>query len=145
MFLFSPLITILEDRGVEQTAFLELQNEALARIHVSTDTLLKTAEMLKKHQLGSRYGLAHILNCLSSIGMRTRKEKRFTDCPFDDFFWDRLFLVAKNSLLRDIKHGARIPVPESYHLVGVADEGPTYKEGGGEDIFTLKEGEIYCT
>jgi RNA-dependent RNA polymerase len=50
-----------------------------------------------------------------------------------------------NHSLREVKFKARIPVPKSYQLVGVADEGQAYiKEGvNEEDVFTLGEGRIY--
>lgn len=47
-------------------------------------------------------------------------------------------------ILREIKHGARIPVPDSYLLVGVADEGPAYVgKPGYEKVHCLSEHEIY--
>jgi hypothetical protein len=44
-----------------------------------------------------------------------------------------------------MKFKARIPVPRSYQLVGVADEGRAYiNEGAQPDkVFTLREKEIY--
>jgi hypothetical protein len=47
--------------------------------------------------------------------------------------------------LRGVKFKARIPVPKSYQLVGVAGEGQAYiKEGvNEEDVFTLGSGMIY--
>jgi RNA-dependent RNA polymerase len=50
-----------------------------------------------------------------------------------------------NHSLRKVKYKAGIPVPNSYQLVGVADEGRAYiKEGAKEDdVFTLKENTIY--
>jgi RNA-dependent RNA polymerase len=50
-----------------------------------------------------------------------------------------------NHSLREVKFNARIPVPRSYQLVGVADEGLAYIEEGAneEDVFTLGPGRIY--
>jgi RNA-dependent RNA polymerase len=48
-----------------------------------------------------------------------------------------------NDVLRDIKHSARIPIPESYLLVGVADEGPAYKKAGLTNVYILPEGNIF--
>ena len=44
-----------------------------------------------------------------------------------------------------MKFKARIPVPHSYQLVGVADEGQAYIKEGVDpaNIFTLHEKEIY--
>ena len=45
------------------------------------------------------------------------------------------------------KFKARIPVPDSYQLVGVADEGQAYIEEDidKDDVFTLEPGRIYGT
>jgi len=50
-----------------------------------------------------------------------------------------------NHCLREIKYKARIPVPKSYQLVGVADEGRAYIDEGlkEEDVYTLKPWQIY--
>jgi RNA-dependent RNA polymerase len=61
----------------------------------------------------------------------------------DNPFFSQLRQVAKNDVLRDIKHSARIPVPDSYLLVGVADEGPAYEAAGDTNIFKLQESQIY--
>jgi hypothetical protein len=49
--------------------------------------------------------------------------------------------------LREVKFKARIPVPDSYQLVGVADEGRAYIQEGVDEgrVFTLKPGTIYGT
>jgi RNA-dependent RNA polymerase len=50
-----------------------------------------------------------------------------------------------NHSLCEVKFKARIPVPKSYQLIGVADEGQaSIKEGvNEEDVFTLGTGRIY--
>ena len=50
-----------------------------------------------------------------------------------------------NHSLREMKFKARIPVPHSHQLVGVADEGQAYIKEGVDpaNIFTLHEKEIY--
>ncbi|KAI0284855.1 RNA dependent RNA polymerase-domain-containing protein, partial [Russula brevipes] len=60
-------------------------------------------------------------------------------------FFEKLLRFSINHSLREVKYKARIPVPHSYQLVGVADEGQAYiKEGAREeDVFTLGEGRIY--
>lgn len=52
---------------------------------------------------------------------------------------------SMNHSLREMKFKARIPVPRSYQLVGVADEGHAYiKEGARPDkVFTLGEKQIH--
>ena len=61
----------------------------------------------------------------------------------DNPFLSQLRQVAMNDVLRDIKHSAKIPVPDSFLLVGVADEGPAYEAAGYTNIFKLNELEIY--
>jgi RNA-dependent RNA polymerase len=61
----------------------------------------------------------------------------------DNPFFRKLRRVATTAILRDIKHGARIPISHSYVLVGVADEGPAYESRGKKDVFCLNEGEIF--
>lgn len=48
---------------------------------------------------------------------------------------------AEFHVLREIKHRARIPVKDSYVLVGVADEGPEYR---GRGIKRINEQKVYC-
>ena len=62
-------------------------------------------------------------------------------------FFERLLRFSIHHSLREVKFKARIPVPNSYQLVGVADEGRAYvQEGVDEDrVFTLKPGTIYGT
>jgi RNA-dependent RNA polymerase len=50
-----------------------------------------------------------------------------------------------NHSLREVKFKARISVPKSYQLVGVADEGQAYIEEGvnAEDVFTLSPSTNY--
>ena len=142
-FSHSPLITILEDRGVEKKAFLKLQEQAISEIEMSSDTVSSMADLFKKHQLGSRFRLPNILSCLAAVNMRTPKEARDAEHVLKDPFFDRLIYTAKYALLRDIKFTARIPIKEGYHIVGVADEGPTYRVPEDE-VYKLKEGEIFC-
>jgi RNA-dependent RNA polymerase len=46
-------------------------------------------------------------------------------------------------IMRDIKHSARILVPDSHLLVGIADEGPAYVNAGFENVYCLAPGFIY--
>jgi RNA-dependent RNA polymerase len=40
-----------------------------------------------------------------------------------------------NHSFREVKFKARIPVPQSYQLVGVADEGQAYINEGKENVY----------
>jgi RNA-dependent RNA polymerase len=133
---------VLEDRGVEKKDFLKLQQLAVAKIHMSSDTVLEARQLLREQQLGGAYRLAYIFQCLNALGVGMEYEKH-VKYRLDDPFFERLIQFAKNHVLRDLKHGARIPVPDAHHLVGVADEGPAYKAAGHENVYCLSEGEIF--
>lgn len=133
---------VLEDRGVNKKAFLSLQQAAIANIHTSSDTILQTRQLLREQQLGGAYRLPFIFQCLSALGMGTEYEKTAKYC-LNDQFLERAVQFGKNHVLRDMKHGARIPIPGSHLLVGVADEGPAYRTAGNENVYCLAEGTIY--
>ena len=133
---------VLEDRGVTKKAFLKLQQDAIANIHMSSDTLLQARQLFREQQLGGAYRLAYIFQCMNALSLGMQYEKTAT-YQLNDPFFERLILFAKNHVLRDIKHNARIPIPDSHHLVGVADEGPAYVAEGYENVFCLPEGAIY--
>ncbi|KAI0075266.1 RdRP-domain-containing protein [Panus rudis PR-1116 ss-1] len=140
-YLNRPLITILEDRGVDKSAFLKLQNDAIAQIHMASDTMELARKLFRSHSLGTSFGFTYLLQCLAQLEMDMEGGK--SRHVLDDPFFHRLILFAKNHVLRDIKHAARIPVPDSYLLVGIADEGAAYEKEGVENVFKLKANEIY--
>lgn len=51
------------------------------------------------------------------------------DFSLDDEFPHRVVAYAVNHVLRELKHHARIPVPESWTLVGIADIHNVLEEG----------------
>ncbi len=132
---------VLEDRGVEKKSFMELQEQAIAAIHMSSDEIMKCRQLFRVHSLGPSYHISWMLQCLQVIGMGMQHER--SKYTLNDPFIDRLTHFAKNHVLRSIKHAARIPIPGSFLLVGVADEGPAYEEAGYENVFKLNKGEIY--
>jgi RNA-dependent RNA polymerase len=133
----------LDNRGVSKDAFIELQEKAKGDIYFARDSLDKLKKLLEKHTLGSKFCLPFILEHLSKLGLDLKdngKKKAIRSA-----FFERLLRYAMNHSLREVKFKARIPIPESYQLVGVADEGQAYiKEGvKEEDVFVLKQGLIY--
>ncbi|KAI0718290.1 RdRP-domain-containing protein [Fomitopsis betulina] len=141
-YLNRPLVMIMEDRGVDKNAFIELQERTKTDIHTASDSMELFYRLLKVHKLGQAFGLDYIIRRLRTIGMGFKHEKDVT--VLKDPFIDRLIHFAKNDVLRDVKHGARIPIPDSYLLVGIADEGPAYEAEGVENVYTLKENEIFA-
>ena len=132
---------ILEDRGVDKSAFLKLQQEAVTNIVKASDSIHDTIQLLKMHNLGTSFHLPWILQRLRAADMGMDKED--DGISLNDTFLYSLIAYGKNHILRDMKHSARIPIPDSYLLVGIADEGPAYEAEGVENVFTLNEGQIF--
>ncbi|CDO73610.1 hypothetical protein BN946_scf185014.g80 [Trametes cinnabarina] len=141
-YLNRALIMILEDRGVEQKAFLKLQQIAVAKITTAVDSIEDTVTLLRTHNLGQAFSIPWILQGLRAAGLGMRPEVPLAG-DLSATFLHSLIIYAQHHVLRDIKHNARIPIPDSYLLVGVADEGPAYEAEGIKDVFALKEGQIY--
>ena len=133
---------LLEDIGARKESFLSLQNLAVERARTIDDSISKFNDVLASHTLGSGYRLRHIMERLQRYNMDFKSEGRRT-VSMDNPFFSQLRQVAMNDVLRDIKHHAKIPIPDSYLLVGVADEGPAYEAAGYTNIFKLNEFEIY--
>jgi RNA-dependent RNA polymerase len=135
----------LECRGVKKDTFIELQEKAKENIYLSEDSFAVFSTLLKKHKLGSKFHLATILEQLRKLGLdfKDKEDKK----AIKSAFLERLCRFSMNHALREVKFKARIPVPESYQLVGVADEGRAYiTEGENEsDVYTLDPGQIYGT
>jgi RNA-dependent RNA polymerase len=132
---------VLEDRGVPAENFLELQEYAVADAWRIDDSIEEFRTILKGHGLGNGYRLAHTMQRLNELGLDLKHQD--TSKVVDNPFLARVRKFAKNHVLRDIKHGARIPVPNSWLLVGVADEGPAYQRDGLENVYCLLPGKIY--
>ena len=133
----------LDSRGVKTQAFLDLQEKEKASIHFSSESLEEFRKQLKKYSLGGKFHLGFILEQLNKLGLdfKDNVDKK----AIRSAFFERLVRYVMNHSLRKVKYKAGIPVPNSYQLVGVADEGQAYiKEGAKEDdVFTLKENTIY--
>ena len=131
---------ILEDRGVNRKHFEKLQEIAVADARTIDDSVDAFRKILDDHKLGRTYRLSETIKRLNvKLGLDIRNDVN----SMDNTFFRKLRRVAMNHVLREIKHGARIRVPDSFHLVGVADEGPAYESRGLSNVVKLKEGEIY--
>lgn len=134
---------LLEDVGARKESFRDLQNLAVERARTVDDSILRFSDVLASHNLGSGYRLRHILTRLQGRYNMDLKSEGPGTISMDNPFFSQLRQVAMNDVLRDIKHSARIPVPKSYLLVGVADEGPAYEAAGHSNVFKLQESQIY--
>ncbi|KAH9018106.1 RdRP-domain-containing protein [Lactarius pseudohatsudake] len=137
-------VMALEDRGVKKEAFIDLQEDAKAKIYLSSDSLEVFAKQLRDHSMGGQYHLAFILEQLNNLGLDFKNGINKT--AIGKPFFESLLRYSMNHSLREIKFKARIPVPNSFQLVGVADEGRAYINEGlkEEDVFTLPPGRIYA-
>ncbi|KAI6111898.1 RNA dependent RNA polymerase-domain-containing protein [Pisolithus croceorrhizus] len=137
-----PLVSVLEDRGIPIQAFLELQEKAASNARSADKSLSMFADLLKDHNLCEDFGVPFILRRLNSLGFEfdPGNPRRQLDTPF----LSSLRSSAINYVLRGLKYRARIPIPGSYMLPGVADEGPAYVNMGYKDVYCLPEGMIFA-
>lgn len=124
MVLNRPLIKVLEDLGVADQTFIDLQQDAVKELRDSTKSPAFAAHFLKQQRIAPGcIKLAWMIEHLPNIGVNFR----------DDRFLERAFELSLLTALRDLKHRARIPVPQGVTLMGIVDE-----------TGVLEEGEIYC-
>lgn len=122
---------------MRREVFQELQDDAEANAKTIDDSLKQFSDILERHSLGNVYRLSYIIRRLSDLGLDIATP------GIDTPFLKELRQVGKIHILQDIKHRARIPVPGSYQLIGVPDEGPAYEKAGYKNVFTLKKHNIY--
>lgn len=139
------LVMILEDRGVDKEVFVKLQELAVNEVLTASDSIDGAVRLLKTHNIGLSFGLPLILNGLKAIGTGMEQEEDVTAGTLNQTFLYSLLGYAQAHILRDMKHSARIPIPDSYLLVGLADEGPAYEEAGFKNVYKLKKDQIFGT
>ncbi|KAI5995827.1 RNA dependent RNA polymerase-domain-containing protein [Pisolithus orientalis] len=137
-----PLITVLEDRGAPRQAFLDLQNNAVADARRAHESAAMFSGLLEKHRLCKDFWLTDTLRRLNALGLELNPNRM--QRPLDTPFLSRIRSSAINHVLRGIKYRARIPIPESYMLPGVADEGPAYVNRGYKNVYCLPQGKIFA-
>lgn len=127
---------VLEDLGVRKEVFLDLQRLAVAKARTINNSLETFEETITSHKMGSVFHLEDLLK-------RLRADYSMDLKSMDNPFFQEIRRVAMYSILRDILFRARVPLPKSYMLVGVADEGPAYEARGYKDVYCLPEGHIF--
>jgi RNA-dependent RNA polymerase len=133
---------VLEDRGVTLDAFTDLQEVAVKEARTINDSIERFSGVLVSHNLGTEFRLAQTLRALEKLGFDLQHSN--DQEAINNQFIVNLQHFAMNHILRDIKHKSRILIPESWLLVGVADEGPAYEgKPGYENVYSLPEGKIY--
>jgi hypothetical protein len=124
MYLNRQVIKILEDMGVQDSWFLQLQSQEVERLRKITASAANAAKFLKSQLIGEVGHLSWFIRKLSSLGLEFRSDR---------FLRDVLELSVMLQV-RVMKYRARIPVPSGMTLYGIMDE---------TDF--LEEGQIYCT
>jgi RNA-dependent RNA polymerase len=119
MNLNRPLIMLLETLGVPLEPIMQLQRDAVRQTVASSKSAESAAELLQPHGLGTAFHMPSILLNLHKLDVHlesTRQDGEFIS------FLKRVLKFAVNHVLRDLKYKSRIPVPNAWTLVGVADE-----------------------
>lgn len=142
-FLHRALVMILEDRSVDARFFLELQERAVAEVRSAPDAFNRLRTLFKTHSLGTAFSLTDVITRLDALQVNLRSmQSQILQSPF----FGRVARCSMNTLLRDMKYRCRIPIPQSWKLAGVVDEGPTYeenKENASRKVLTLEKDEIF--
>ncbi|KAG5644736.1 hypothetical protein DXG03_007865 [Asterophora parasitica] len=119
-FLNRPLIMLLEGLGVKYEVFKLFQDKAVRETEESAKSLGQAARMFETHGLGSSYRLPSVMLGLEKLGI---------DNIYGSAFYQRVLEFAVHHVLRLLKNRARIPIPDAWTLVGVADVHMFLKEG----------------
>jgi len=133
---------LLEDLGVSQDAFLKLQDTQVSEARTIHDSIDRFRSVLSGHSLGRPFRFSWIIKKLQDLDLEIN-DKDPNKPNIDTPFLKQVREVAMMDIMRDIKHSARILVPDSHLLVGVADEGPAYIKRGFENVFCLEPGQVY--
>jgi hypothetical protein len=123
-YLNRQVIKILEDLGIPNRVFLDLQHEAVEELRQGVVSNRKAAKFLEQNSIGEAARLPWLLRKLETLGLSFKK---------DPFLRDTIEMAVLMRL-RELKHKSRIPVPKAVTLYGIMDE-----------TDSLEEGQIYCT
>jgi hypothetical protein len=124
LYLNQQMIKILEDMGVTNDFFLDLQAKEVERLRHVTLNDRNAAKFLKAHSIGNKIGLPLFIKMLSNLSTSFR----------EDGFLNDVIEAAVLIQLRTLKYKARIPVQDGYTLLGIMDETGILEEG---EIFII--------
>ena len=108
MYLNRPMIKILEDLGVPDDPFLELQRDAVERLRMTTTSPINASTFLERNFIGRAANLPWLIRKMSHIGFHFTR---------DDFLRNTLELAILIQL-REIKHKSRILVEQGTTVYG---------------------------
>ena len=115
------LIMLLEGLNVKggYEIFKRLQDAVIQDTKNATKSFGDAAKLCEGYGLGNGFKLPSIFLDLAKLGVR----------DLNDVFLRQVLNFGIYHVLRDLKYGARIPVPGGYTLVGVADVHQQLREG----------------
>ncbi|KAF8167941.1 RNA-directed RNA polymerase 2 [Crassisporium funariophilum] len=119
-YLNRPLIMLLEGLGVPFEIFERYQTMAVREAQKATQSLKQAASMLESFGLGTSYRISSVLLSLEKL--------QISSLPGNSFY-EKMLEYAINHVLRQLKNHARIPIPNAWTLVGVADVHSFLKPG----------------
>ncbi|KIO28063.1 hypothetical protein M407DRAFT_231286 [Tulasnella calospora MUT 4182] len=124
MYLNRPLIMLLDNLGVKSSAFVKLQDEAIATAQGALNHIDDSATLMEMNDLGKAFELPKLLRQLHRRGLQ--------DLHSRDPFFRRLLSYALYHVKRDIKYHARIPgklIHPAWTVVGIADVHDQLEDG----------------
>ncbi|KAH7101546.1 RdRP-domain-containing protein [Auriculariales sp. MPI-PUGE-AT-0066] len=137
-FLNRPLITVLEARGAPIRTFLRLQQHIVDDIMQAKKNLSSAAALLRTNSLGTSFILPFTL---AQLADRTTTSPNAAKAFLGgDEFIERTLTFGINHVLRGLKFRGRIPIPNSWNLVGVPDSHGLLK--AGEIFACVRESEF---
>ncbi|KAF9450099.1 RNA-dependent RNA polymerase [Macrolepiota fuliginosa MF-IS2] len=111
-YLNRPLIMLLEGLGVRYELLQRFQDNAVAETRDAVRSLQDAARLFETRGLGWAFRLPSTMLALTKLNI---------DAIHGDPHYDQLLRVGIYHVLRDLKNSARIPIPDAWTLVGVAD------------------------
>ncbi|KAG8901072.1 hypothetical protein FRC00_009256 [Tulasnella sp. 408] len=132
-----PLIMILDTLGVKHSTFIKLQEEAMETAQAALDHPDSFATLMEMYELGKAFELPNLLRRLSRYNLQ--------DLHNRDPFFRKLSCFSLYHAKRELKFHARIPVPGSWEVVGVADEHNQLGDGeifGSSGFQTVHPGDV---
>ena len=124
LYLNQQYIKILEDLGVDERVFLEMQKHDVAQLRESASSATGAANFLERDSIGRAAKLPFLLRKLQLIGLSFQADRFLSNAV-------ELRMLIR---LREIKYRSRLRVEKGCVLYGIMDE-TNY----------LKEGQVFCT
>jgi len=112
---------LLENNGVKSQVFLKYQRAAAKEAQECLISVTGLCRTLERYSLGSSYAASSLLRILNDHKIFDLDDLSTMQFGIPGFI-RRFAQLVHVHVLRELKHHARIPVPNAWTLVGVADE-----------------------